>query len=371
MKNFFFCFLLSLFILSSTLANKVAAKENTDSASCYFPVAAGSFNYIKRNFGATRSKKLSCSKARCHSGVDIYTQGEGKVVSVARGSVLAIDRGHYTCSGGTVDAVVIQHDGYVFRYGELTPNSVQVQVGQSVEPGQYIGNATRCGMLHLSKYTNGTSRCGSWCVSSLNQCDGSTEKPGCLLDPTTDLERLSSGECAIAESGSGTGYNGSEDLDDIGGDENDPNDLYLSSNLENPFLKKNTFPELDTLDFQENKVTISDICSKISDSTSQQKCLVCATNNGLWTAIGCLPTKIEELAPKLIRIIMSIGGLLLVVQIIIGGSRLIFSSGDSTALNKARTQIINSIVALLFIIFGATILQIIGVKIFDIPGFFQ
>lgn len=365
-----FILCLSLYFIPPAIASNTPTEGDSNSADCYFPVAAGSFNYIKRNFGATRSNKLSCSKARCHSGVDIYTQGEGKIVSVASGTVTAIDRGHYTCSGGVVDAVVIQHDGYVFRYGELTPSSIQVQVGQSVEPGQYIGNATRCGMLHLSKYTNSTSRCGSWCISTLSQCDGSTGKPDCLLNPTADLERLLSGECAMAESGGSTGYNGSDTLDDVGGDENDPNDLYLSS-LDNPFLSKYPFPELEQLNFQENEVAISDTCKKISDSTAQQRCLACAANNGFWTAIGCLPTEVEELAPKLIRIIMGIGGLLLTIQIIISGAQIIFSSRDSTVLNKARTRITNSIIALLFIIFGAIILQIIGVRIFDLPGFFQ
>ena len=118
-----------------------------------------------------------------------------------------------------------------------------------------------------------------------------------------------------------------------------------------------------------SSMELTELCGNIDDSDG--KCASCASGGGLWTAVGCLPTNVEKLAPKLIGIMMGIGGLLLTIRILVAGAQIIFSSGDASALNKARTSIINSIIALLFIIFGATFLQIIGVKIFDIPGFFQ
>lgn len=116
-------------------------------------------------------------------------------------------------------------------------------------------------------------------------------------------------------------------------------------------------------------LTISELCSNLEGEAASQ-CQACGEDS-LWTALGCLPISTEDLVPKLIEIMMGIAGLLLTIQIIIGASQIIFSNGDSAALTKARTRITNSVIALIFIIFGVVILRIIGVDIFALPGFFE
>jgi hypothetical protein len=105
---------------------------------------------------------------------------------------------------------------------------------------------------------------------------------------------------------------------------------------------------------------------------AQGKCDSCFQDGkGFWTALGCLQTDTSALIPDLIRILMGLAGFLLFIQIIIGASEIIFGGGEPAKVANAQKRITNSIIAILFIIFGVTILQVIGVQILHLPGFFD
>ena len=114
-----------------------------------------------------------------------------------------------------------------------------------------------------------------------------------------------------------------------------------------------------------------DLCSQIPNAGARGECNSCMDNGGMWTAIGCLQTDAVSLVASLVEIGMGIGGLLLTIQIIIGGGEIIFGGGDPAKIASAKKRVTNSIIALLFIVFGVVILRLIGVNILMIPGFFN
>ena len=92
----------------------------TGSGSCaglFFPLASGSLAEISVNWGFARS-----GGRRCHAGLDIYTGGARTVVAVGSGVVTAILRGWYSCSRGSIDAILVYHEsgplaGKTINYG--------------------------------------------------------------------------------------------------------------------------------------------------------------------------------------------------------------------------------------------------------------
>lgn len=171
---------------------------------CYFPVADGSFDHVSWNFGNRREEG-----ARCHAGIDLYTTGSGTIVAAAAGKVIKVENGFATCDSGISNsAIYIQHSGYVYIYGEVNTSTIQVSAGDEVKAGQYLGNATACGMLHLEKRTNSTyerwypssgqsvGTAANYCVTHYLET-----KPSNLLDPTEDIKKLQSNECGNALSG--------------------------------------------------------------------------------------------------------------------------------------------------------------------------
>lgn len=113
------------------------------------------------------------------------------------------------------------------------------------------------------------------------------------------------------------------------------------------------------------------LCEWNLEGDNKQRCLDCTSGGDrVWTAIGCLPTNTMELVSSLIGFLMGLAGLFFVIQIVISGAQIIFANGDSSAIATAKKRLTNSIIAILFIIFSVTILQIIGVQILRLPGFF-
>lgn len=114
-----------------------------------------------------------------------------------------------------------------------------------------------------------------------------------------------------------------------------------------------------------------DLCIQIGNQSLRHKCVVCESTEGLWTAIGCIPTRPESVVRVLIKIGLTIGGGVALLMILVGSFRISTSAGDPKAVNEAKDQITSAIIGLIFIIFSVTILQFIGVQIFQLPGFGQ
>lgn len=108
----------------------------------------------------------------------------------------SILRGWYTCSGGTIDAILVFHSsgpvsGKTVNYAEVTPGSYNVAVGQRVSAGTSLGSATRCGMLHMELYSGRQTSSqrwypsGGWRGGSFSGCATNylSTKPAALQDP--------------------------------------------------------------------------------------------------------------------------------------------------------------------------------------------
>jgi hypothetical protein len=116
--------------------------------------------------------------------------------------------------------------------------------------------------------------------------------------------------------------------------------------------------------------SLYELCSQIKKGTDQyDACMACFTNNGVWTAVGCIPSKPESIIQTIITIGLAVGGGVVLVMILVGSFMLSVSQGDPNKTKEAREIITSAIIGLLFVIFSVTILQFIGVSILHIPGF--
>ena len=134
-----------------------------------------------------------------HAGLDIYTTGSRSIVVVGDGVVTAIMRGWYSCSGGSIDAILVFHSsgplaGKTINYGEMNPGTYSVRVGSTVRAGERLGVARNCGMLHFELYAGRRTSSQRWLPrSSVGRGCASTSlstKPSALLDPRPLLQCL-------------------------------------------------------------------------------------------------------------------------------------------------------------------------------------
>jgi len=124
------------------------------------------------------------------------------------------------------------------------------------------------------------------------------------------------------------------------------------------------------------------ICSKYAPPTptptttassglSPQPCPV--GNNlegGIMTALGCIPTKDpSQFVGWLLKFAISIGGGIAFLLIIFGAIKVLTSSGNPEAVKAGQELITSALMGLIFIIFSLFLLELIGVKILQIPGF--
>ncbi|MBP7768830.1 hypothetical protein KA082_03290 [Candidatus Woesebacteria bacterium] len=111
------------------------------------------------------------------------------------------------------------------------------------------------------------------------------------------------------------------------------------------------------------------LCKQISNQALQGKCLQCETKQGIWTAVGCIESKPQNIVKRVIEVGLGLGGGVCLLMTLIGGFYLTISQGDTAQVNEAKAMITSAIYGLLFIIFSVFILQFIGVTILHIPGF--
>jgi len=91
---------------------------------------------------------------------------------------------------------------------------------------------------------------------------------------------------------------------------------------------------------------------------------------GIETALGCIPTKdTAQFVGWLLKVAIGIGGGVAFLLMIFGGFKIITSSGNPEATKAGQEMITSALTGLLFIIFSLFLLELIGVKILQIPGF--
>ena len=98
-------------------------------------------------------------------------------------------------------------------------------------------------------------------------------------------------------------------------------------------------------------------------------CENCATNNGVWTAIGCIPTTPQGIFSVAFTFGIGIAGGIAFLLILFGGFQVLTSAGNPEQLNGGQELISSAVAGLLLIIFSIFLLKLIGYDILRIPGF--
>lgn len=111
------------------------------------------------------------------------------------------------------------------------------------------------------------------------------------------------------------------------------------------------------------------LCDQVNNDSLQTLCQTCESNEGVWTAIGCVKTDPVSIAQQFITLGLGIGGGVSLIATLIGGFMLTTSQGDPQKASEAREIITSAVIGLIFVIFSVAILQFIGVSVLQIPGF--
>lgn len=93
--------------------------------------------------------------------------------------------------------------------------------------------------------------------------------------------------------------------------------------------------------------------------------------NGIDTAIGCLDVlgSQEEFLGDLLRWAIGVGGGIAFLLIVYAGFMIMTSSGNPDRLKAGQELLTSAISGLILLIFSVFILNLLGVKILEIPGF--
>ncbi len=107
-----------------------------------------------------------------------------------------------------------------------------------------------------------------------------------------------------------------------------------------------------------------DFCSKVATS-EQSSCQTCAqSNEGVWTALGCIKFNLGMfITGTLFRLSIGIGGMIALGCILYATVLLQISRGEPDKIQHARELITSCIIGLLLIIFSIFILRFVGVDI--------
>lgn len=106
-----------------------------------------------------------------------------------------------------------------------------------------------------------------------------------------------------------------------------------------------------------------------NNATPKGKCFECLEAEGIWTAVGCVPSDLTGLVGAVVAIGLSIGGGIALLMIIIAAYMFSISQGDPKKTNMGKEILTAAIVGLLFVIFSITMLRIIAVDVIVLPGF--
>ncbi len=116
--------------------------------------------------------------------------------------------------------------------------------------------------------------------------------------------------------------------------------------------------------------TPTSLCDAVPDQY-KAKCVACAgsgENAAIWTALGCFPTNVTDLAKKVFELFSGLLGLFIFYCIISNGLKVMISRDSADAMKKAQEAITSCIVGLLVLVFSVLFLRIVGVDILRLPG---
>lgn len=104
-------------------------------------------------------------------------------------------------------------------------------------------------------------------------------------------------------------------------------------------------------------------------SQAHGNCTECYGNQGIWTAVGCIDQKPENMVKKVINIGVGILGGIFLLRVLAASFMLTTSQGDVKKTSEAKQMITEAVIGIVFVLFSVTILQFIGVDVMRLPGF--
>lgn len=153
--------------------------------------------------------------------------------------------------------------------------------------------------------------------------------------------------------------------------------IIIAKNLNGELCRSTTVHLVNNEDFCSEAVSqasqvpgIFKLCQAAAvDNGGINPCAQCFASEGIWTAVGCLPTQPKDLIPKLVQFAIGIAGGVALMLMLIGAFRLSVSAGNPDNVQAGKDMFTSAVAGLLLIIFSALILRIVGVDIFQLPGF--
>jgi hypothetical protein len=97
--------------------------------------------------------------------------------------------------------------------------------------------------------------------------------------------------------------------------------------------------------------------------------IFCNGEKGINTAIGCIPIDENGLLSFLLKWAIGVGGGIAFLLIVYAGFMIMSSSGNPERLKAGQELLTSAIAGIIMLIFSVFILNVIGVKILNIPGF--
>lgn len=114
------------------------------------------------------------------------------------------------------------------------------------------------------------------------------------------------------------------------------------------------------------------ICKQAGDEDSAARalCQECFNQEGIWTAIGCIPfAQTTQTVRSLMVVGLGISGVVVVLMTLYGSFLMSTSQGDPKRVEEAKSALSSAVFGLLFVIFSVAILRFIGVNILRLPEF--
>jgi hypothetical protein len=103
--------------------------------------------------------------------------------------------------------------------------------------------------------------------------------------------------------------------------------------------------------------------------TGQSECTSCVSQQGIWTALGCIPATEGGLFETIFTVGLGMAGGIAFLLILFGGFQILSSAGNPEQLNEGRELVSSAVAGLLLIIFSVFLLRLVGYDILRIPGF--
>ncbi len=126
-----------------------------------------------------------------------------------------------------------------------------------------------------------------------------------------------------------------------------------------------TSPDISCCDTQE------DCNSALSNAGGLYNSPLCVNNNlGVNTAIGCLMAgDPKQLVSQLLGWGVGVGGGIAFLMIVLAGFQMATAGGDPKRVQAARELLMSALSGLILIVLSVVLLNFIGVKILNLPGF--